>query len=50
MSYLYSFDRTYDKWATLADTFDVMLDELNETDETSDVFVSVDSFDVDEVL
>jgi len=27
-----------------------MLDELNETDETSDVFVSVDSFDVDEVL
>lgn len=50
MSYSYSFDRTYDKWATLADTFDVMLDELNETDETSDVFVSVDSFDVDEVL
>jgi len=50
MSYSYSFDRTYDKWATLADHFDVMLDELNETDETSDVFVSVDSFDVDEVL
>ena len=50
MSYSYSFDRTYDKWATLADHFDVMLDELNETDETSDVFVSVDNFDVDEVL
>jgi hypothetical protein len=50
MSYSYSFDRTYDKWATLADHFDVMLDELNETDETSDVFVPVDNFDVDEVL
>jgi hypothetical protein len=50
MSYSYSFDRTYDKWATLADTFDVMLDELNDTNDVSDVFVSVDSFDVDEVL
>jgi hypothetical protein len=50
MSYSYSFDRTYDKWATLADTFDVMLDELNDTNDVPDVFVSVDSFDVDEVL
>jgi hypothetical protein len=50
MSYSYSFDRTYDKWATLADHFDVMLDELNDTDDVSNVFVSVDSFDVDEVL
>jgi hypothetical protein len=50
MSYSYSFDRTYDKWSTLADTFDVMLDELNDTNDVSDVFVSVDSFDVDEVL
>jgi hypothetical protein len=50
MSYSYSFDRTYDKWATLADHFDVMLDELNETDETSDVFVPVNDFDEMEIL
>jgi hypothetical protein len=50
MSYSYSFDRTHDKWATLADHFDVMLDELHEADETSDVFVSVDNFDEMEIL
>jgi CRISPR/Cas system CSM-associated protein Csm2 small subunit len=49
MSYTYTHERTYDKWETLSDTFDEMLDELNE-DETEDVFIPVDSFDVDEVL
>lgn len=49
MSYAYSFDRTRDKWATLADHFDVMLDELN-NDDVADVFIPVASFDVDEVL
>ena len=50
MSYSYSFDRTRDKWATLADHFDVMLDELNDTNDVSDVFVPVDNFDEMEIL
>lgn len=50
MSYSYSFDRTYDKWATLADQFDVMLDELNDTDDVSNVFVPVNDFDEMEIL
>jgi CRISPR/Cas system CSM-associated protein Csm2 small subunit len=48
--YTYTQDRKYDKWETLADHFDVMLDELNAEDETQDVFIPVDEFDVDEVL
>ena len=48
--YTYSTDRKYDKWETLADTFDVFLDELNEQDETQDVFVDVDEFDELEIL
>ena len=50
MSYTYSFDRTHDKWATLADQFDVMLDELNYTDDVSNVFVPVNDFDEMEIL
>jgi len=54
MTYAYSFDRKTDKWETLADTFDIMLDELASTiggnDEMADVFLAVDNFDVDEVL
>ena len=46
----YSFDTKRDKWETLADTFDVFLDELNEQDETQDVFVDVDEFDELEIL
>jgi len=47
--YTYSQDRQYDKWATVADTMDVFLDELEE-DETQDVFLYVDDFDELEVL
>jgi hypothetical protein len=50
MSYLYSFERTHDKWATLADHFDVMLDELHDASDASDVFVPVDNFDEMEIL
>ena len=49
MSYTYSFDTKVDKWDTLSDTFDEMLNELNELD-TEDVFIPVADFDVDEVL
>ena len=48
--YTYTTDRNYDKWETLADTFDVFLDELNQEDETEDVFIPVDDFDELEVL
>ena len=48
--YTYSQDRTTNKWETLADTFDVFLDELNAEDETQDVFIPVDDFDELEVL
>jgi CRISPR/Cas system CSM-associated protein Csm2 small subunit len=48
--YTYTQDRTTNKWETLADIFDVMLDELNTEDETQDVFIPVDDFDLDEVL
>ena len=47
--YTYSQDRHYDKWATVADTMDVYLEELEE-DDTQDVFLSVPDFDLDEVL
>jgi CRISPR/Cas system CSM-associated protein Csm2 small subunit len=54
MTYSYSFDRKTDKWETLADTFDTMLDELAEVksdaDEMADIFLAVDNFDIDEVL
>ena len=50
MSYTYSFDRTRDKWATLADHFDVMLDELNDTNDVSNVFVPINDFDEMEIL
>ena len=48
--YTYTTDRNYDKWETVADIFDVMLEELNSEDETQDVFIAVDDFDLDEVL
>jgi CRISPR/Cas system CSM-associated protein Csm2 small subunit len=50
MSYTYTHERNYDKWETLSDVFDEMLDELNEDEDTEDVFVSVDDFDELEVL
>jgi len=46
--YTYTQDRNYDKWETLADNFDVLEDELE--DETQDLFLEVDDFDLDEVL
>jgi CRISPR/Cas system CSM-associated protein Csm2 small subunit len=48
--YTYTQDRTTNKWETVADIFDELLEELNAEDETEDVFIPVDSFDVDEVL
>ena len=46
----YSFDNTNtDRWSDLADTYQSMIDELNNEDLES-VFIPVDSFDVDEVL
>jgi CRISPR/Cas system CSM-associated protein Csm2 small subunit len=50
MSYTYTHERNYDKWETLSDVFDEMLDELNEDEDTENVFVDVDSFDEYEVL
>ena len=54
MTYSYSFDRKADKWETLADTFDTMLDELAEAksanDEMADIFLAVNDFDPYEVL
>ena len=49
MTYQYTQDCHYDKWATVADTMDVYLEELEE-DDTQDVFLSVPDFDLDEVL
>ena len=48
----YSFDNNNsDRWAELNDTYQSFLDELdNAKDDSDDVFISVDSFDVDEVL
>ena len=45
----YSFDTKSDRWSDLADTYQSMIDELNNEDLES-VFIPVDSFDVDEVL
>jgi hypothetical protein len=48
---MYSFDKQYDKWETLADVYDVFQDELeNAKDDTDDVFLDVESFDEYEVL
>jgi hypothetical protein len=47
----YSFDTKQDRWSDLSDTYQSMIDELNENDYIlEDVLVPVDSFDVDEVL
>jgi len=49
--YTYSHERHFDKWETLADTFDELLDELNqESEDDSDVFVDVEDFDLEEIL
>jgi len=48
MIYQYTQDRKYDKWATVADNFDILEDELE--DDTQDLFLEVDDFDLDEVL
>ena len=46
----YSFDKTNtDRWSDLADTYQSMIDELN-NDDVSNVFIPVANFDVDEVL
>jgi len=54
MTYSYSFDRKTDKWETLTDTFDIMLDELanakSDNDEMADIFLAVNNFDPDEIL
>jgi hypothetical protein len=48
----YSFDTKQDRWSDLSDTYQSMIDELNQSSEyiLEDVFIPVDSFDVDEVL
>jgi hypothetical protein len=47
----YSFDTKQDRWSDLSDTYQSMIDELNENGYIlEDVFIPVDSFDVDEVL
>ena len=49
--YTYSQDRTTNKWETLADTFDVFLDEIKDSlEDVADVFLDVDDFDELEVL
>ena len=48
MTYQYTQDRKYDKWATVADTFDILEDELE--DDTKDLFIDVPDFDLYEVL
>lgn len=47
----YSFDKPKtNRWSELNDEYQSMLDELAEVDDTDDVFISVDDFDLDEVL
>lgn len=48
MIYQYTQDRKYDKWETVSDKFDILEDELE--DDTQDLFLEVDDFDLDEVL
>lgn len=45
----YSFDTQYSRWDNLADNYQSMLDELNDT-ELETVFIPVDDFDELEVL
>lgn len=46
----YSFDRQVNKWDTLPDVFDEMLDELNSLNDDEEDFISVDDFDEMEIL
>ena len=48
MIYQYTQDRKCDKWATVADNFDILEDELE--DDTQDLFLEVDDFDLEEIL